>query len=124
MACPSSPHAVDFGNVHAGEAGVECVLPSESRDVANNESDDDETEDKVYADIEGEDGKNTATDVEVKDEEEREGREGVRAGLNLKDDPTYEKYYRMMRMGLPKEAVKHAMSRDNLDPRYVALIPR
>ena len=34
----------------------------------------------------------------------------------LKDDPKYEKYFKMLKMGLPLDAVKHAMSRDGLDP--------
>jgi hypothetical protein len=34
----------------------------------------------------------------------------------LKDDPQYEKYFKMLKMGLPMEAVKHAMSRDGVDP--------
>ena len=38
----------------------------------------------------------------------------------LKDDCIYAKYYKMRKMGLPKEAVQHAMTRDGLDPRYVA----
>ena len=40
-------------------------------------------------------------------------------GVPLKDDPKYVKYYKMMKMGLPKEAVQHAMTRDQMDPRYV-----
>lgn len=35
----------------------------------------------------------------------------------LKDDSVYEKYYKMIKMGLPKEVAKHAMIRDKLDPR-------
>ena len=34
----------------------------------------------------------------------------------LKDDPTYAKYFKMMKMGLPMGAVKNAMTRDGLDP--------
>ena len=34
----------------------------------------------------------------------------------LKDDPKYSKYFKMMKMGLPLPAVKHAMTRDGLDP--------
>jgi len=37
----------------------------------------------------------------------------------LKDDPKYEKYFKMMKMGLPKEVAQHAMTRDQMDPRYV-----
>ena len=40
-------------------------------------------------------------------------------GVPLKEDPKYVKYYKMMKMGLPKEAVQHAMTRDQMDPRYV-----
>lgn len=34
----------------------------------------------------------------------------------LKDDPDYERYFKMLKMGLPMEVVKHAMTRDGLDP--------
>ena len=37
----------------------------------------------------------------------------------LKEDPKYEKYYKMILLGLHKEVAKHAMTRDQLDPRYV-----
>jgi len=37
----------------------------------------------------------------------------------LKEDPKYEKYFKMMKMGLPKEVAQHAMTRDQMDPRYV-----
>ena len=44
-------------------------------------------------------------------------------GPPLKDDPKYIKYYKMMKMGLPKDAVKHAMARDQLDPSILDLDP-
>ena len=34
----------------------------------------------------------------------------------LKDDPKFERYFRMLKMGLPLDVVKHAMVRDGLDP--------
>eukprot|EP00977_Amphora_coffeiformis_P000258 scaffold77_cov162-Amphora_coffeaeformis.AAC.7 len=34
----------------------------------------------------------------------------------LKNDPKYEKYFKMLKMGMPKEVVKHAMTRDGQDP--------
>ena len=34
----------------------------------------------------------------------------------LKDDPKYEKYFKMLKLGMPKEVVKHAMVRDGEDP--------
>jgi len=66
---------------------------------------------------EDEDGKTTTTTTTAAaGEEEKEGADG---GPKPKDDPKYEKYRRMTRMGLPKEAARHAMIRDNLDPRCV-----
>ncbi len=42
----------------------------------------------------------------------------AKGGINnsLKDDPKYAKYFKMLKMGLPMEVVKHAMTRDGLDP--------
>jgi hypothetical protein len=34
----------------------------------------------------------------------------------LKNDPTYERYFTMLKIGMPMEVVKHAMIRDGLDP--------
>jgi hypothetical protein len=34
----------------------------------------------------------------------------------LKDDPKFERYFRMLKMGLPLDVAKHAMVRDGLDP--------
>lgn len=36
-------------------------------------------------------------------------------GLALKDDPVYTKYFKMLKMGLPIDVVKHAMTRDGMD---------
>ena len=47
---------------------------------------------------------------ELKKEEE------VDDGPPLKEDAKYIKYFKMMKMGLPKDAVQHAMARDQLDP--------
>ena len=45
--------------------------------------------------------------------------DGKDDGPALKDHPKYQKFYKMLRMGLPKETVRHAMTRDGLDPGYV-----
>jgi Subunit CCDC53 of WASH complex len=37
----------------------------------------------------------------------------------LKDDPTYEKYFRMLKIGMPMEVVKHAMIRDGRNPSAI-----
>lgn len=36
--------------------------------------------------------------------------------IALKNDPLYSKYFKMLKMGLPMEAVKHSMTRDGLNP--------
>jgi hypothetical protein len=41
---------------------------------------------------------------------------GFGAGVPLKEDPKYEKYFKMLKIGLPMGAVKNAMERDDLDP--------
>jgi hypothetical protein len=41
----------------------------------------------------------------------------------LKDDPTYSKYFKMKKMGLPPGAVKNAMERDGMDPAIMDLDP-
>ena len=41
---------------------------------------------------------------------------GNASGPALKDDPRFERYFRMLKMGLPLEVAKHAMVRDELDP--------
>ena len=45
------------------------------------------------------------------------------SGPVLKEDPKYKKYFKMMKMGLPKEAAKHAMVRDQHDPSILDLDP-
>jgi len=37
----------------------------------------------------------------------------------LKDDPKFAKYFKMLKVGMPKEVVKHAMTRDGLDPEII-----
>ncbi|KAL7522550.1 hypothetical protein ACHAWX_007259 [Stephanocyclus meneghinianus] len=44
-------------------------------------------------------------------------------GPPLKDDPKYQKYFRMLKMGLPMGAVQNAMQRDGLDPTIMDLDP-
>jgi len=34
----------------------------------------------------------------------------------LKDDPKYARYFRMLKVGMPMDVVKHAMMRDDMDP--------
>ena len=41
----------------------------------------------------------------------------------LKEDPRYQKYFKMLKMGLPKGAVRNAMERDSVDPVILDLDP-
>ena len=36
-----------------------------------------------------------------------------------KNDPKYEKYFKMLKMGVPIDAIKHKMICDNLDPDII-----
>lgn len=51
------------------------------------------------------------------------GPKSVDEGPRLKDDPDYEKYFKMLKMGLPLGAVKNALVRDNKDPAIMDLDP-
>lgn len=46
-----------------------------------------------------------------------------RDGIPLKDDPEYSKYFKMIKMGMPKEQVLHALKRDGKDPSVLDLDP-
>lgn len=47
----------------------------------------------------------------------------VDEGPPLKDDPVFSKYYKMLKMGLPRGAVENAMSRDGADISILDLDP-
>eukprot|EP00978_Attheya_sp_CCMP212_P035606 scaffold155757_cov33-Attheya_sp.AAC.1 len=55
---------------------------------------------------------------QTKGEEEEED-----TGPPLKEDPEYEKYFKMLKMGLPIGAVKNAVVRDGKDPGIMDLDP-
>ena len=44
-------------------------------------------------------------------------------GIPLKDDPEYAKYFKMKKMGLPKDAVRNALARDGKDSSIIDLDP-
>ena len=44
-------------------------------------------------------------------------------GVPLNKDPKYLKYFKMKKMGLPNEVVKHAMEKDGMDPSILDLDP-
>ena len=44
-------------------------------------------------------------------------------GPPLKDDPQFSKYFKMIKMGMPREQVLHAMKRDEKDPAVLDLDP-
>ena len=46
------------------------------------------------------------------------------SGPPLQEDPEYEKYFKMLKMGLQVDAVKDAFTRDGKDPRIINLDPK
>ena len=42
----------------------------------------------------------------------------------LEDDPEYDKYFKMLKMGLPHDAVKHSLQRDGKEPSILDLDPK
>lgn len=45
------------------------------------------------------------------------------SGIPIKDDPAFQKYFKMMKMGLPEGAIRNAMARDGLDASVLDLDP-
>ena len=50
------------------------------------------------------------------EEETSPGKGAGRGRPALKDDPKYARYFRMLKVGMSMDVVKHAMTRDDLDP--------
>ena len=46
------------------------------------------------------------------------------SGPPLQEDPEYKKYFKMLKMGLPVDAVKNALTRDVKDPGIMDLDPK
>lgn len=61
-------------------------------------------------------------DQKMKDENEHRPK-GADGEVPLKDDPDYAKYFKMLKMGMSKEQVVHALKRDDKDPRVLELDP-
>jgi len=49
-------------------------------------------------------------------EEETSPQKATGSRPALKDDPKYARYFRMPKVGMPMDVVKHAMLRDDMDP--------
>jgi hypothetical protein len=62
--------------------------------------------------------KSIKSQIKSDDDEEEED-----TGPALKDDPEYEKFFKMLKMGLPMGAVKNALQRDGKDPSIMDLDP-
>nr|CCA16825.1 forminhomology 2 domaincontaining protein putative [Albugo laibachii Nc14] len=54
---------------------------------------------------------------------ETESCESLGAKLALKDDPTYQQYFKMLKVGLPRPSVEHKMRADQLDPAILDCDP-
>jgi Predicted coiled-coil domain-containing protein (DUF2360)./Formin Homology 2 Domain. len=46
------------------------------------------------------------------------------SNTTLKDDPAFQKYFKMLKMGFPMEVVKHALTRDGYDPSIIDRDPK
>lgn len=46
------------------------------------------------------------------------------SNATLKDDPAFQKYFKMLKMGFPMEVVKHALTRDGYDPSIIDRDPK
>jgi len=44
-------------------------------------------------------------------------------GVPIKDDPAFQKYFKMRKMGLPDGAIRNAVMRDGVDPAFLDLDP-
>jgi hypothetical protein len=49
--------------------------------------------------------------------------EAVSAGPAIQDDPKYQPYFKMLKMGIPPPAVKHKMAKDGVDPAILDMDP-
>ena len=69
--------------------------------------------------------KSHKSQVERNDEkkEEEEGVPEDKGEVILKEDPEYVKYFKMLKVGLPVDSVKHALKRDGKDPSIMDLDP-
>lgn len=54
-------------------------------------------------------------DLEESSQSQRDAGDPAADGFSTKYDPAYEKYYKMLKMGLPDGAVRNAMERDGVD---------
>ena len=65
--------------------------------------------------------------AEIAPKQEADGSEGAeitnQEDLLLKDDPEYAKYFKMLKLGMAKEQVMHALQRDGKDPIILDLDP-
>jgi hypothetical protein len=57
------------------------------------------------------------------DEAEAKGEKPADGAPALKDNPDYAKYFKMLKLGMPKEQVAHAMKRDDKDTTVLELDP-
>merc|ERR1712238_174030 len=74
--------------------------------------------DPSIMDLDPEKSLKSQTNKSSKEEEEEED-----PGVPLKEDVDYEKYFKMLKMGLPIGAVKNALGRDGKDPSIMDLDP-
>eukprot|EP00980_Cylindrotheca_fusiformis_P027234 scaffold19459_cov135-Cylindrotheca_fusiformis.AAC.2 len=115
------------------EGGIEGVdneanLPNVSRGPSMNRKSKEQKE-KEWADARKaeEDVKTKNKEMGKKEEKDQSGlpqnKDGHESEVPLKDNPDYSKYFKMLKMGMAKEQVEHAMKRDEKDPNILDLDP-
>ena len=62
-------------------------------------------------------------DPEKSLESQATGQDDVDDCVPIKDDPAFQKYFKMLKMGLPQGAVRNAMDRDGVDSSVLDLDP-
>jgi hypothetical protein len=118
-------------NVTTDVADVDgkAIQPGVSKEASMNrkskEQKEKEWEEARKAEEKGKAEKKEVEDAKKKDEEAKliKGGSDPNSEVPLEDDPDYSKYFKMLKMGMAKEQVEHAMKRDEKDPRVLGLDP-
>jgi hypothetical protein len=101
--------------------------PEEGRSSSINQEAKEKKEKKWKDDqkIEAEEKEKTAREKKLSKENTDEENDSLNNSerLLLKDEPEYLKYFKMLKIGMPKEQVVHAMKRDEKDPAILDLDP-
>ena len=133
------PALVDAKRMHLDMEKVETIIPEEKSSLAAALTKSEDEEEERDGDLEYEDADAQGPDENdrvmglavkstIKDEEEGKDKQDEADAAKtedgepaLKDDPQFTKYFKMLKMGLPMDVVKHALKRDGQDPSIMDL---